>query len=242
MKVIRLIALSVIILSGCTKNNNSNNNGGCNKPATPTISSNSPVSAGDAIKLSTPTVANAAYTWTGPGFSSHEQNPVIPNATPSMSGNYSVSITVGNCMSDAATTSVEVSNTPPCNLSANTVSYSGTKVAPGNFTMLPYCLTQGSYQMTGSDTGANIGLVVYFGSMPTKDGIYSITDMTTPTSTQVYITAENVLKRNYHSKAGGVAFVKVNGGSVSITFCSITFDDPAYLNDQMTISANITCQ
>lgn len=49
-----------------------------------------------------------SYAWTGPGFSSTQQNPTRPSATPAMSGTYSVVIGNGTCTTQL-TTSVIVS-------------------------------------------------------------------------------------------------------------------------------------
>jgi hypothetical protein len=82
-------------------------------PATPTGTSNSPLCSGNTLTLTTPTVSGATYAWTGPsGYSSTSQNPTRPNATTSMSGTYSVTVTVGGCTSSAGTTSVVVNQTP----------------------------------------------------------------------------------------------------------------------------------
>jgi gliding motility-associated-like protein len=82
-------------------------------PATPTASSNSPICANQTLNLSTPLVAGATYSWTGPsGYTSTAQNPSRPNATVAMSGNYNVTITVSGCTSAAGTTAVTVNTTP----------------------------------------------------------------------------------------------------------------------------------
>jgi hypothetical protein len=82
---------------------------GCATPATPTPSSNTPACAGSAINLSTPTVAGATYSWTGPNsITSSVQNPSITNATAAMAGTYSVTVTVSGCTSAAGTTTVVV--------------------------------------------------------------------------------------------------------------------------------------
>src|SRR6185503_20176079 len=45
-------------------------------PATPSATNNGPVCAGSTLTLSTPTVAGASYSWSGPNsFSSTSQNP-----------------------------------------------------------------------------------------------------------------------------------------------------------------------
>src|SRR3954466_6929447 len=78
-------------------------------PATPTASNGGPYCAGATIALSTPTVAGAAYAWTGPnGFTSALQNPTRSGATNAEAGIYSVTVTVSGCVSAAGTTNVVV--------------------------------------------------------------------------------------------------------------------------------------
>ncbi len=84
------------------------------KPATPVVSSNSPVCNGTSLMLTTPAVAGAIYTWTGPnGFTSNLQNPEIANASAAAQGTYSLTITADGCTSNAGTTTVTVNSTPP---------------------------------------------------------------------------------------------------------------------------------
>ena len=106
-------------------------------PATPVVSSNTPVCSGNTINLTTNNVAGATYTWTGPGgFTSAVQNPAIASATTAMGGTYSLYVTVTGCPSATAVTPVVVnptpaapvisSNSPVCagntlNLDANTI-------------------------------------------------------------------------------------------------------------------------
>ncbi|MDB4285969.1 gliding motility-associated C-terminal domain-containing protein [bacterium] len=64
-------------------------------PASPTISSNSPICEGDTLFLVAGFVSNVSYQWTGPnGFSSPLQNPLILNANLVLNqGTYSLVIT-----------------------------------------------------------------------------------------------------------------------------------------------------
>ncbi|GAA4026725.1 hypothetical protein GCM10022409_08330 [Hymenobacter glaciei] len=75
---------------------------------TATPSSNSPVAYNGTIQLTAATVAGASYFWTGPGFSSNQQNPTIPNATTGNSGTYTLYVTVGGCQSPGVATTVTV--------------------------------------------------------------------------------------------------------------------------------------
>jgi len=67
---------------------------------TATLVSNSPICAGQTLSLTTitPYTGPLSYTWTGPGnFTSNAQSPVMANASPTMSGTYSVLITNSLC-------------------------------------------------------------------------------------------------------------------------------------------------
>lgn len=94
-------------------------------PATPAPSSNSPICNGDTLRLTTQTVINGDYLWTGPnGFSSTQQNPNLPGATNSNVGNYTVSVAIMGCPAPTRSTNVVVNdsvlsisrggNTPLC--------------------------------------------------------------------------------------------------------------------------------
>jgi hypothetical protein len=81
----------------------------CAPPAAPTAGNNGPVYQGMTLNLTASAVAGASYSWSGPnGFSSTAQNPSIVNATIAASGTYSVTATVGSCISVPGTTTVTV--------------------------------------------------------------------------------------------------------------------------------------
>jgi len=85
-------------------------------PATPTASNGGPYCTGAPIALSTPTVADATYAWTGPsGFTSSQQNP--SNAT--QAGTYFVTVTVNGCTSAAGSTNVIVNAIPATPTASN---------------------------------------------------------------------------------------------------------------------------
>lgn len=64
---------------------------------------------GGTLTLSAQDVSNAIYSWTGPnGFTSNEQEPVIPNVTMEHSGTYSCTITVGQQTSEPMTIDIEI--------------------------------------------------------------------------------------------------------------------------------------
>jgi gliding motility-associated-like protein len=83
-------------------------------PATPMVTSNSPLCEGDNLLLSTPLVAGASYSWTGPGgFTSTLQNPTISSVTTSNAGTYSLDVTVNGCTSvNPGSTAVSINPAP----------------------------------------------------------------------------------------------------------------------------------
>lgn len=80
-------------------------------PATPEITSGSPICAGSALTLSS-NAAGPTYSWTGPNnFSSSSASPVIDNITIDQAGIYSLQVTSGSgCKSEIASTRVDVSD------------------------------------------------------------------------------------------------------------------------------------
>ena len=81
-------------------------------PPTPLILTSGPLCEGEDLQLETDTIAGATYSWTGPGFSSMEQNPIIPSVTVANSGVYNLVITINGCSSSVASEAVIVNALP----------------------------------------------------------------------------------------------------------------------------------
>ena len=83
-----------------------------------TAESNIPVCVGNTIKLTSS--GGTGYSWSGPnGFTSKAQNPSIPNATASMSGNYTVTVTALNGCTNTAIANVTVNELPLVNITSS---------------------------------------------------------------------------------------------------------------------------
>jgi hypothetical protein len=82
------LGIFLLILVGCSKNSSSDSDA-CAGISVPGISSESEITAGEALQLYTSDVPGAQYyLWSGPnGFISQKQNPAIENAQPAQSGN-----------------------------------------------------------------------------------------------------------------------------------------------------------
>lgn len=103
----------------------------------PLVNSDSPICVGETLHLTAETIANASYSWTGPaGFSSNLQNPVIPDVTLAMAGDYSCIITVYSQSSPPAVTTVVINDLPDAGL----VNASAT-TCPGDTAMMLVQLT-----------------------------------------------------------------------------------------------------
>ncbi len=77
------------------------------------IIGNAPVCWGDTLTLSANTISGATFTWEGPnGFSSTEQNIVIPNVTEENAGEYSLVVHLNGEDSDTTTYNVVVNSLP----------------------------------------------------------------------------------------------------------------------------------
>ncbi|MCU0325080.1 MAG: hypothetical protein MUF45_07475, partial [Spirosomaceae bacterium] len=86
---------------------------------TASASSNSPICENTILNLSGNGTAGSTYSWTGAnGFNSTLQNPSISNATPSMSGVYTLTVTLNGCTT-TATTNVTVRPLPTASASSN---------------------------------------------------------------------------------------------------------------------------
>lgn len=73
---------------------------------------NTPVCRGDSIFLLCSSIDAIKFNWTGPnGFSSTEQNPVLPNSIPAMQGNYHVYITYKDGFVDSSSIDLVVLDT-----------------------------------------------------------------------------------------------------------------------------------
>jgi len=107
-------------------------------PAAPVVLPVVPVCENENVQLFAGIVNGGTYQWTGPnGFTSTLPNPLIAQAAPSISGIYSVTVTVNGCTSPAATVNVLVNPLPQFTISGTTLLCDGQSsilsVVPGNF-------------------------------------------------------------------------------------------------------------
>lgn len=135
--------------------------------------SNTPICSGDTLKLYGNTGTGLIYTWTGPlSFSSATQNPTLPNAGVSASGDYILRVDMQGCISkDTVTVLVRPmpaiptagSNTPVC--PGGTINLTSSSSTPGVSYTWAGPASYSSNTQNPSITGANAA----------NGGTYSVT-------------------------------------------------------------------
>ena len=153
------------------------NESNCSATATATVQVNelpalnptgAKVCAGETILLSAGG-GGTTYIWSGPsGFSSSIANPVRANSTTSMSGVYSITISVTNGCTTSATVSVSVNSKP------STIAF-GDDVCEGN-TIELLATGNGSLSWSGpSGFSSTIANPIRSNATPAMAGLYSVT-------------------------------------------------------------------
>ena len=91
------------------------------QPTNIAVVNNGPKCEGELVQLSATNIIGADYSWTGPnGFTSQERNPKVASA-----GDYELTITLGDCLSETVTTTVEVYDSPVANAGNDTTTKTG---------------------------------------------------------------------------------------------------------------------
>ncbi len=197
-------------------------------PATPSVSSNSPLCLGSTINLNTAAVSGAVYTWTGPSsFTSAAQNPTRASATLAMAGTYSLTTTVNGCTSVAGTTAVVVSGasvTPSVTISITTGSNPGCPGQSVTFTAIP---TNGGttpvYQWNLNGSGVGTNSAAYTNASLTNGDIVTCVMTSNNSCASPASAASNAVTMTIGSVTPSVAISITAGGNPSCPGQSVTF-------------------
>jgi hypothetical protein len=222
MKKFFIVAISAFIFFGCEDK----------EPVScylknPKLSSNSPLLTGESIMLKSTNVVfeDAIYEWTGPNdFHSSERNPVIPNATTAMAGEYKLKITRGICESEVVSTDVSlITNTVNCSVVDNHITFRYDYFPD---TYLYYFQagpkSDNTYQIYGGGVNGNVTITFKGNNIP-ETGIYSIVnsnDLIAQNKVFVKLNRSDVL--NFYALSGDVVVSKANG-KLSAKFCDMPF-------------------
>jgi hypothetical protein len=127
----------------------------CSPPTGATAGSNSPVTVGSPINLTSSSTGGTSQIWAGPsGFNSTAQNPSIASATAGMVGVYTVTITSSGTCTATATTSVVVNPVPTsCSPPTGATAGSNSPVTVGSPINLTSSSTGGTSQVWVGPSG-----------------------------------------------------------------------------------------
>ena len=220
--IIYYIALSSLFTACAKKNAN------CNGALKPVVSTNSPVFAGDSLKLAVSGVDDVfMYNWYGPGgFSSHDRTPALPAITSAGSGRYTVDvITKGGCIYTAVTDSVSVTAPVlPCTLSNNEGTISG---EPNMyFTSITGSPSGGSYFLEAHGFEGDAELE-FFGTAQPAAGIYSAQPQAgTWGPGNVHVSVTNTDGLWYGDP--GTLYISVTNQKITVSACSISFTSDTF--------------
>lgn len=145
-------------------------------PQTPTLTSNSAICEGQTLVLTTNTVAGAIYNWSGPAGtlgSGTVANWDITQAAPSMSGVYTVNITVDGCTSPDNSTTITVKPRPA--MPSITATNNGNICVGGDWDLSASTLQNGEYYWTSTTGFSSTLQTVYFTQANTANaGLYYV--------------------------------------------------------------------
>ena len=156
----------------------------------PTVGSDVVVCEGDTINLTAnSTISGVAYSWTGPlAFADTAQNPVILNATMTMSGAYAVTIAKNGCISNPVSMNVTVNP-------SDTIALSSVVGTDAQSLCVNTAIANITYSVSGGGTGASAtglptgvtgsysGGVFTISGMPSDTGMFNYMVITSGTCT-----------------------------------------------------------
>lgn len=197
------------------------------------------------INLSTPVIEGYQYHWTGPnGFESDLPNPVIPNASAIMSGEYKLSLLKGICSGEAKTI-VEVSTmSTPCTPQNNRLTFLGPiSWDPVNFNSIYRYSGGGSFEINAGGSNSDLTITFSNSDLPTTR-IYQIASECPSsfiTSNQVCVSL-NYRNNLMRANQGEVYVTRLENGKYAVQFCDIKFNPSSNFPYTLTGSTKITEQ
>jgi hypothetical protein len=202
-------------------------NAECDGKLVPTVTTNSPVVAGDSLRLSVSGISDVyMYNWYGPnGFSSHDSAPVLPGVNGSYAGRYSVDvITNGGCIYTTTTDSVLIgAPVLPCSLTNNAASIQGDQDL--YFTYLTAGPTGGIFQLeaNGAEGDAEID---FPGTGLPAAGIYTASNGPDLQPGQVQVSFTDYF--GLWNIDAGTIYVSVTNKKITVSSCNLALTSDTY--------------
>lgn len=226
-KITLLIALSVVLLSSCEKQDPE-----CFLTA-PNLYVNDELYSGkdikvevlenESISIGTDLAPGFEYRWTGPnGFESNLANPIINNAGSEDSGTYHLTYSKGICIVETSLNLIVESTVIPCTPQKNKLTFTAS-VTPMSFYGSYNHNSSGYYTMEMNSSEGDLRVIFSNQSAP-ESGVYSI-NQESPTSPGPGEVSVAVNYNGYYGEAreGDVYITKHAEGVYSILFCEFKF-------------------
>jgi hypothetical protein len=210
------LAIVLIVFSSCKKSSNDSTDADPCNGITPVLASGLSAPAGDTMRLYASAVTGASYLWTGPnGFTSIQQNPIVPHVVTASAGSYKVTATVKGCSKESTVNLSTITySTPACSPNINSYTV-GSNSYPQAISTIDY---QNIYGIVFTITKVN-SLTKYLkltfneneydmNLNATKNGVYKITETATPAVGYVQL----VVSEDVSPYLGKLGFVCVQNG------------------------------
>jgi gliding motility-associated-like protein len=227
---------SVMVQSagGCTANGGTVSISSSGAPPTPTANATpNPLCEGATLTLSVATpVAGETYTWTGPApYTATGSTVSITNVTTAMSGVYTVTASVGGCVSAGSSVTVTVNPNATIALTSAAGTNAQTICAGSALNAITYSVSGGATGATVSGlpagvTGTFSGGTFTISGTPTVTGTFNYTVTTTGVCTQTTATGSIIINNNatitLSSAAGTDAQTVCSGAAISTITYTVT--------------------
>lgn len=249
-----LTCLSFVVFTSCSKDDAGDNKKPSEeKPSEENPSKNpclqmsafkiepvTPVLLGEKLQIFCDTVRGADYLWTGPGFSSYDQNPVISyNAVHFMEGWYFVKVTHDSCTTIEDSVYVDIKfpqGTPDCALTDNEVSFNGTmpKLSPAGIRNIGPGV--GAFEIEAGSMNGDVYLRFskYWIDRKLEDGIYYTTNEPFPDDEDKVNIQVVTRSLSFFAEANRPVYISYVGDKIRVAFCNIRISNYLDLHAIMT--------
>ncbi len=247
-----LTCLSLIFLTSCSKDNvdnkkedkeNPTEEDPCVKMGKFKIKPVTPVLLGEKIQIFCDTVQGADYLWSGPGFSSYDQNPVIYSADHFMEGWYFVRITHDSCTTIEDSVYVDVKfpqGIPDCTLTDKEVSFNGAmpKLSPAGIRNIGAGV--GAFEIEAGSMNGDVYMRFskYWIDHNLEEGIYYTTNEPFPDDVNKVNIQVVTQSFSFFAEANRPVYISRVDGKIRVAFCNVRISN--YLGHYAIMTGQLT--
>lgn len=230
------LLLCNILFDACDKNQSCQN-----ALAAPVITSNAPVTAGDALVLSIPYIVNGSYNWLSKYKNFSDSNVLQLCAFDTyLSGQYSVQYFTQNCVSDLATSDVVINPvTSPCSYQTNHGKATPYRPSMTFINLYLDISSDSTYYTLEADGGTSDDYISlkFGGYTKPQNGVYTVVYYDYPNPGEVHFFL--ALGDQPWDVNSGKVYVNTVGGKLAATWCDLDCHDH-FLGTAGTTSGNLT--